>query len=153
MYIQFWRDTCAVAELDGQIIGWCSIICVSSETYFFHQLGVASHARRLGIGKSLFTFVLKKLKARHEAFSLEFTVDRRNKAAFDLDCSVAAEAGMAMTKKPDTVPAFGGSEEELYVMAHDERQCPAYRGRREGPFPEIFNVSNRRCDWPPHDLG
>jgi L-2,4-diaminobutyric acid acetyltransferase len=116
IYINFWRDTCAVAELDGEIIGWCSIIPVSGATYLCHQLGVVPHARRLGLGKTLFLSVLDKLKARHTAFAIEFTVDRRNRAALDLDKAVAAEAGMELTKKPDTVPALEGSEEELYVM-------------------------------------
>jgi len=143
IYIQYWRETCAVAESDGQIIGWCSIIPVSGATYLFHQLGVAPHARRLGLGKSLFVFMLERLKARHRTFAIEFTVDRRNGAALDLDRAVAAEEGMRMTQKPDIIPALEGSEEVLYVMTPAEQMSDVNEESRSS-VSDLDSPENRR---------
>ena len=116
----YWGETCAVAEQAGEIIGWCAVIPVSRETYLLHQLGIAPHARQLGVAKSLYGFVLRKLKALHTEFALEFTVHQANIAALSLDRRMAVEAGLVMTKRPDDEQRCAIAGEEMYVSTYHE---------------------------------
>lgn len=116
IYTQFYFETCAVAELDGEIVGWCSIIPVPGG-YFLHQLGVAPKARRNGIARSLLAHALQQLDLHENGFALQFTVDRRNSAVLDLNRSIAENLGMQVIKKTGVLPLIEDSEEELYMMA------------------------------------
>jgi len=130
MYIQYCGDTCAVAELDGEIVGWCSMIPVSGAKYFLHQLGVAPGARRRGIAESLFLYLLKKLKEQRAAFDLEFTADRRNHAVLNLNRRIADSAGMRLMKKPDVLHLVEESEEDLYIMTPVDQTSAPQRAPR-----------------------
>jgi GNAT superfamily N-acetyltransferase len=110
---------------------------VRDHTRFQRDLSLTPARRRFGVGKTLYIFVLKKLKTRHKSFALEFTVDRRNGAALNLDRSVAAHEGMQMVKKPDVVPRMDGSDEELYVMTYENTQAVndrAFECLKDGEF-------------------
>jgi L-2,4-diaminobutyric acid acetyltransferase len=115
IYTQFYFETCAVAEMDGEIVGWCSIIPVP-RGYFLHQLGVAAKARRKGIARAMLTHQLQRLALHEKTFALQFTVDRRNAAVLDLNRSIADHLGMQVVKKPGVLPLVEDSEEELYMM-------------------------------------
>jgi L-2,4-diaminobutyric acid acetyltransferase len=138
MNIQYFRETCAVAERNGEIVGWCSMVRVSSAKYFLHQLGVAPKARRQGIAASLFVYLLRRLRQRHAWFEIEFTSDRRNRAVLELNRLIVERMGMRLMKKPDVVQVIEDSEEELYTMtstapkeddeAFNHRQSAHFRG-------------------------
>jgi len=115
IYTQFYFETCAVAEMDGEIVGWCSIIPVPGG-YFLHQLGVPPKARRKGIARAMLTHQLQQLAMHEEDFTLQFTVDRRNAAVLDLNRSIAECVGMKVIKKSGVLPLVEDSEEELYMM-------------------------------------
>ena len=134
MNVQYCCETCAVAEMAGVIVGWCSAIPVSPGKYFLHQLGVAPAARRRGVAASLFVSLLQKLKQKHSAFELEFTSDRRNEAVLKLNRAIAERAGMHLMKKPDVVQVIEESEEELYLMTYGQAQDGATRFQLDGAF-------------------
>ena len=115
IYTHFYFETCAVAEMDGGIVGWCSIIPVPG-SFFLHQLGVKARARREGIARALLTHQVQKLSSDMEKFSLHFTVDRRNRAVVDLSLSIAEQLGMQVIKRSGVLPLVEDAEEELYIM-------------------------------------
>ena len=61
MNIQY-SDTCAVAEREGHIVGFCSIVPAKEGKHFLHQLAVAPDVRRQGIAKLLLTYLLENLR-------------------------------------------------------------------------------------------
>lgn len=123
MDIQYFANTCAIAELGGNVVGWCSMIRVSSARYFLHQLGVVSWARRRGIAASLLTYLLQKLKQHHDGdFEIEFTSDRRNEAVLEFNRAIAECMEMRLVRKPHRVSVIEGSEEELYAMVPTKRE-------------------------------
>jgi ribosomal protein S18 acetylase RimI-like enzyme len=100
-----------------EIVGWCSIIPGSPGKHFVHQLGVTPKARRCGLAKSLLMHLVNKLKSETTRPEIEFTIDRRNRAAFGLVTTVAGETGMHLWKLPEPVGLLEeGSAENLYVM-------------------------------------
>ena len=121
MYIRYYRDTCAVAELNGTLVGWCSVAAVAKDKYFSHQSAVDPAKRGRGVGTSLWAYVLDKI-ARSPAFQLEFTIERSNSAALRLMQGVADRAGMFLHKTQETAQLLEeGCAEEMYVMSPSSR--------------------------------
>ena len=118
--IRYWWETCLVAELGGEVVGWCSIIPVPNGKYLIHQLAVAPGVRRKGLAESLVGYMLDKLKGGQQAaaFEVELTIDRKNGAALGLFKTIAEHAGMRLVKRPEVVVSLLEEEcdEELYVM-------------------------------------
>ena len=123
MQVRNCRDTCAVAVMGGEIVGWCSILPGCRGKYFVHQLGVAPKVRRQGLAQSLLVHLLNKLKNRPARPDLEFTIDRRNGVALDVVKTVAGLAGMQLRKTPEPVGLLEeGCAEDLYVMTSAARR-------------------------------
>jgi L-2,4-diaminobutyric acid acetyltransferase len=121
MNIRNHGETCAVAELNGELVGWCSISSIPNGKYFLHQLGIAPKARRRGVAESLLAFLLNKLKTQSAVFKLEFTINRKNNAARVLFKGFAERAGMRLLKTRAVVELLEESSlEELYVMTASE---------------------------------
>jgi L-2,4-diaminobutyric acid acetyltransferase len=118
MNIQLFRETCAVAELGGEIVGWCSMMPVSGGRFFLHQLAVAPTVRRRGVAELLLLSLLNKLVKREPApFQIVLTIDRRNRAALDLFTAVAQRSGSRLRKKPEVIELLEEDcQEELYVI-------------------------------------
>jgi L-2,4-diaminobutyric acid acetyltransferase len=118
MNIHLYRETCAVAELRGEIVGWCSMMPVSGGRFFLHQLAVAPRVRRRGLAEWLLVSQLNKLMKREPArFQLELTIDQRNPAALSLFRAVAEGSGMHLLKQPDLVELLEEEcKEDLYLM-------------------------------------
>jgi L-2,4-diaminobutyric acid acetyltransferase len=116
-YCRYYAETCALAEVDGQIAGWCHANAVGRGKYFSHQTAVAPWARGLGIGRSLWAHVLNRIK--HEpGFALEFTIERRNIAALKMLTAAAEDAGLCLTKTGETADLLeADSCEEVYRIA------------------------------------
>ncbi len=116
-----------VAELDGQVVGWCSVFRKSGDGFLLHQLAVAPELRHKGIAVSIVTHLLNKLRREIAMFHLEFTIDRRNKAAQKFFDSVARLSGMQIIAKDEKVPVTeDGGEEQLYELVGDERNQRAF---------------------------
>jgi L-2,4-diaminobutyric acid acetyltransferase len=116
LYLHLFSDTCAVAEINGTVVGWCSVLPAPDGRFFLHQLGVRPEARQQGIARSLLRHALEKLSAGREGFTLELTTDRRNTTMLEINRQVAEEVGMQITRKPEALNLLENSEEEIYVF-------------------------------------
>lgn len=95
MYCNFlqcdhFSDTCVVAELEGEIVGWVSGYIVPSEpeTLFIWQVAVAESARGMGVGKRMLAHLLDR-EACAEVTQLKTTITRDNQASWALFTSLA----------------------------------------------------------------
>ncbi|WP_116086556.1 diaminobutyrate acetyltransferase [Tropicimonas sp. IMCC34011] len=95
-----FSDTCVVAELDGEIVGWISGHIIPGENAFFvWQVAVGEQARGLGLGKRM----LKHLISRdvcEEVDLLKTTITKSNDASWGLFRSFARSIGGELTHEP-----------------------------------------------------
>ncbi|WP_380058631.1 diaminobutyrate acetyltransferase [Falsihalocynthiibacter sp. SS001] len=85
-----FRDTCILAELDGQPVGWISgyVLPRDSESFFVWQVAVSEKARGLGLAKRM----LESLLAREECQDvtrMQTTITKDNDASWALFRSFA----------------------------------------------------------------
>ncbi len=117
VYVRYFGASCAVAEVDGVLAGWCAILPVPSGSWFLHQLGVAPELRKTGIGKDLVIHLVRELKSENTSFELEFTVEKKNRGTLILAQSAARAVQMHIVKRPDVIDLLqDGYTEELYVL-------------------------------------
>jgi L-2,4-diaminobutyric acid acetyltransferase len=97
MYCNFlqcdhFSDTCVVAELDGEIVGWVSgyILPAEPETLFVWQVAVSEAARGMGVGKAMLTHLIER-DACADVTQLKTTITRDNRASWALFGSIANE--------------------------------------------------------------
>ncbi len=95
-----FRDTCVVAELDGEILGWISGHMIpNADTFFVWQVAVSPKARGLGLGRRM----LANLIARDECCgvsALQTTITKDNDASWALFNSFARTIGGDLTDEP-----------------------------------------------------
>ncbi|WP_114962455.1 diaminobutyrate acetyltransferase [Tritonibacter mobilis] len=95
-----FRDTCMVAELDGEIVGWISGHMIPGDDAFFvWQVAVGEAARGMGLGKKM----LKALIARDgisDAAVLKTTITKDNAASWGLFRSFARDIGGELSDEP-----------------------------------------------------
>ena len=80
-----FADTCVVAELDGEIVGWISayIKPTEPETVFVWQVAVSETARGMGVGSRMLTALLDRDACR-DVTTLQTTITRSNEASWAL---------------------------------------------------------------------
>jgi len=97
--------TCAVAELDGEIVGWMSGYALPArpdalpDRLFVWQVCVADAARGRGLARQMIASVLHRPECqglRH----LECTITEANAASWALFCSVARSFDAALQSQP-----------------------------------------------------
>ena len=109
-----FADTCAVAERDGNLLGFVSGYRKPSDdaVLFVWQVAVSPRARGQGVGKEL----LEEIAARPEQAQvryLEATIGPSNRASWALFTSFATKHGAACAKEALFEPKdFGGQEHE-----------------------------------------
>lgn len=83
-------DTCVIAELDGQIVGWVSAFIPPDEpdTLFVWQVAVGGAARGLGVAKRMLTHLLAR-EACAGITTLKTTITADNDASWALFNSFA----------------------------------------------------------------
>lgn len=95
-----FRDTCVVAEMDGQIVGWISGHMIPKQNAFFvWQVAVGEAARGLGLGKAM----LLELIGREDiadAETLKTTITQDNDASWGLFRSFARIIGGTLENAP-----------------------------------------------------
>ena len=95
-----FRDTCVVAEIDGEIVGWISGHMVPNDhSFFVWQVAVGEKARGMGLGKKM----LLELVNREEtdgAGALKTTITRDNAASWALFRSFARQLGGTLSDAP-----------------------------------------------------
>ena len=97
---EHFRDTCVVAELDGEVVGWVSGHMIpAQDALFVWQVAVCPKARGLGLGKRM----LRELIARDacdDAAALKTTITKDNDASWSLFRSFARSIGGALKDAP-----------------------------------------------------
>ncbi|WP_424929722.1 diaminobutyrate acetyltransferase [Amaricoccus tamworthensis] len=95
-----FRDTCVVAERDGEIVGWVSghMIPDSSELFVW-QVAVGEKARGTGLGKRMLLDLIER-DACNDAENLKTTITRDNTASWSLFRSFARSIGGDLTDEP-----------------------------------------------------
>ena len=80
-----FKDTCVVAELDGEIVGWVSayVLPYDPETVFVWQVAVSEKARGTGLGTLMLSALLQR-DACSEVKSMQTTITRDNDASWAL---------------------------------------------------------------------
>lgn len=113
-----FRDTCVVAEVAGEILGWISGHMIPNDDAFFvWQVAVSPKARGMGLGKKM----LQELINREEidgATALKTTITKDNAASWGLFRSFARQIGGQLSDAPhfrrDT--HFGGTQATEYLV-------------------------------------
>jgi L-2,4-diaminobutyric acid acetyltransferase len=95
-----FAETCAVAELKGEVVGVLTGYYPpkKTNTLFFWQIGVADSMRRTGIAKRLLVEVLQRNHDRKVSF-LELTIGSSNTASRSLFKSLAQELNAEVTEE------------------------------------------------------
>jgi len=97
---EHFRDTCVVAELDGDVVGWISGHMIPNDDAFFvWQVAVSPRARGLGLGKKMLMHLLQR-DACADAAELKTTITEDNDASWALFRSLARTAGGEIEDKP-----------------------------------------------------
>lgn len=95
-----FRDTCVVAEVDGEIAGWISGHMIpSQDALFVWQVAVSPTARGLGLGKKMLLELIER-DASDGATSVMTTITRDNDASWGLFRSFARAIGGDLTDAP-----------------------------------------------------
>ncbi|MCP1336369.1 diaminobutyrate acetyltransferase [Futiania mangrovi] len=96
-----FADTCAVAEMDGEIVGWVSgyIPPQEPDVLFIWQVCVSEKARGRGLAKKLILSLLHR-PACAEVRRIRSTITADNQASWALFGSVAEKLGTVLTRRP-----------------------------------------------------
>lgn len=96
-----FRDTCIIAEMDGEIVGWISAYVLPNdpETLFVWQVAVSDKARGRGLGRKML-FALLEREACAEVFRLQTTITPDNDASWGLFRSFARSLGARLEDEP-----------------------------------------------------
>lgn len=80
-----FRDTCVVAERDGDVLGWISAYVMPSapDTLFVWQVAVSEQARGMGLGTKMLGHILDREDCA-EVRRLQTTITRDNEASWSL---------------------------------------------------------------------
>lgn len=95
-----FRDTCVVAEVDGQILGWISGHMIpAKEELFVWQVAVSPKARGMGLGKLMLQHLIER-DACADADHLKTTITKDNDASWGLFRSFARSIGGTLNDAP-----------------------------------------------------
>ena len=95
-----FRDTCIVAELDGDIVGWVSGHMIpDQDALFVWQVAVSEKARGMGLGKKMLLDLIER-DACDDAKHLKTTITRDNAASWSLFRGFARRIGGDLTDAP-----------------------------------------------------
>jgi len=95
-----FRDTCVVAELDGEIVGWISGHMIpAKDELFIWQVAVSVKARGLGLGKLMLLELIER-DACDGATHLKTTITEDNDASWGLFKSFARAIGGKLDDAP-----------------------------------------------------
>lgn len=127
-----FASTCAVAELDGEIVGWVSgyIPPEQPDTLFIWQVCVSARARGLGLGKKLIQTVLARDVCK-KVNQLQSTITDDNDASWALFGSIAKKFDAELTRDVHfhNEKHFDGAHdtEHLVCIGPFEREAAALR--------------------------
>ena len=97
---EHFRDTCVVALLDDQIVGWISGHMIPNEdALFVWQVAVGPDARGLGLARKMLTHLVERDECA-DAQRLNTTITRDNNASWALFRSFARQQGGRLSDDP-----------------------------------------------------
>ncbi|QBX34838.1 diaminobutyrate acetyltransferase [Paracoccus liaowanqingii] len=97
---EHFRDTCVVADLDGDVVGWISGHMIPNEdALFVWQVAVSPRARGLGLGRKMLTHLVERDECT-DATRLNTTITRDNDASWALFRSLARALGGELSDDP-----------------------------------------------------
>lgn len=112
---EHFRDTCVVAEMDGEIVGWISGHMIPDRnTLFVWQVAVSAQARGMGLGKKMLLDLIER-DACDDATKLATTITRDNDASWALFRSFARAIG-------GTLDAAAHYESEAHFDGHHDTE-------------------------------
>lgn len=95
-----FRDTCVVADLDGEVVGWISGHMIPDrQELFVWQVAVDPKARGLGLGRKMLLELIKR-DACDGATHLKTTITEDNPASWALFRSFARAIGGEVSDEP-----------------------------------------------------
>lgn len=95
-----FRDTCVVAEIDGEVVGWISGHMVpAGNALFVWQVAVSPAARGLGLGRKMLLELIER-DACDDATHLKTTITKDNAASWALFRGFARAIGGDLTDAP-----------------------------------------------------
>jgi L-2,4-diaminobutyric acid acetyltransferase len=98
--VDHFRDTCVVAEVDGEVVGWISgHIIPKKNELFVWQVAVSSKARGLGLGRKMLLALIEN-DACSDVTLLKTTITKDNDASWALFNSFAGVIGGALEDTP-----------------------------------------------------
>lgn len=113
-----FSETCVVAELDGDIVGWISGHIVPGEdTVFVWQVAVSEKARGMGLGRTMLTELLER-DACDDVDRLQTTITKDNAASWGLFRSFARAMGGTLSDDPhyEREAHFGGRHDTEHMV-------------------------------------
>jgi len=92
-----FRDTCVLAELDGEVVGWVSgyILPYDPQTVFVWQVAVSEKARGQGLGGRMLSELLDR-DICEDVERLQTTITRDNDASWHLFKRFAKREGASL---------------------------------------------------------
>ncbi|WP_353475690.1 diaminobutyrate acetyltransferase (plasmid) [Salipiger sp. H15] len=97
---EHFRDTCVLAELDGEAVGWISGHMIPNEdALFVWQVAVSPAARGLGLGRKMLAHLIDR-DVCTDATALKTTITRDNDASWGLFRSFARTIGGVLSDAP-----------------------------------------------------
>ena len=114
-----FADTCVIAELDGQIVGWISALIPpdAPDTLFVWQVAVGEAARGRGVARKMLTHLLER-DACAGIKRLQTTITADNEASWALFNSFAEKMDADLEFEPhyDRESHFGGRQATEYMV-------------------------------------
>jgi len=115
-----FASTCAIAEQNGQVVGWVSgyILPEQPDTYFVWQVCVGEAARGRGLGRRLIGDVLTRPECR-AVTTLQCTITHDNEPSWGLFRAIAGklDAQLRQLELFEKDTHFGGRHESEYVVS------------------------------------
>ena len=113
-----FRDTCVVAELNGEIVGWISGHMIpAKEELFVWQVAVDPKARGLGLGRKMLLELVNRGECEG-ATHLKTTITEDNDASWGLFRSFARHIGGDLSDEPhfESEEHFGGKHDTEHMV-------------------------------------
>ena len=140
---EHFRDTCVVAELDGDVVGWISGHMIpNKDAYFVWQVAVGPDARGLGLGRKMLTHLVEREECS-DAKELKTTITEDNDASWGLFRSFARSIGGELSDEPhyEKDVHFDGADSQVArshrcidlgcgLVKLDQRCGPVVAGKR-----------------------
>jgi L-2,4-diaminobutyric acid acetyltransferase len=131
----FFGDTCVIAEMGGEVVGWVSAFLTPEdpETLFIWQVAVDEEARGKGLAKRMLDELLER-EACADVKRIHTTITADNEASWALFNSFAdrVDAPLERDAHFEQTRHFEGHHETEYMVTIGDFENPAAKGDDAG---------------------